>query len=78
MHYLLFTTTTCAKCPTMKAEVAKYDASGKVLDENDTEFIEQAKSLGISSVPVLVTFDDQDQEIARTDEASEVAKLLSV
>lgn len=57
MRYLLFTTTTCPKCPEFKEFVKTLNLKGRTVDENGTNFKAQLKKFGVTTVPTLVVFD---------------------
>ena len=78
MKYLLFTTTTCPKCPAVKAFVAeKVDFPGEILDNNSPDFGTKAVELGVEAAPTMIIFGDSDQEIFRGNEVSEIEDFLA-
>jgi len=78
MRYLLFTTTTCPKCPAMKEEISKYITfDGEMMDDLNPDFFARAQEFGLSSVPMLIVFDDDNNEVARSQDPSEVSDLVA-
>lgn len=77
MHYLLFTTTTCPKCPAFKEYVSENaDFEGEMIDENSEEFMAKAQELNVTAAPTIIIFEDED-EIFRTSDTSELDSFLS-
>jgi glutaredoxin len=77
MNYLLFTTTTCPKCPAVKEYIAsRTEFSGKILDNTHPEFAEEAAQYGIITAPCCIVFKD-GQEIGRGSEVPEIEYLFS-
>ena len=77
MKYLLFTTTTCPKCPTLKDFVVeKLDFEGEILDENFPDFAVRAREFAVESAPTLLIFDEEGRELFRGSEVSEVVEFL--
>jgi len=73
MKYLLFTTTTCPKCPAMKEFVAsEIKFTGELIDNESSDFMEKAQKFSVDAAPTLIILDDADQEIFRGNEAQEV------
>ncbi|MFH0834116.1 MAG: hypothetical protein V2A63_01865 [Patescibacteria group bacterium] len=78
MKYLLFTTTTCPKCPAVKNFVAeKITFPGEVLDERVAGFGVRAVQFSVEAAPTLIVFDDSDQEIFRGNEVQEIEEFLT-
>jgi len=78
MKYLLFTTTTCPKCPAMKEFVAnEVSFEGEQIDNNSPDFMEKAGELKVDSAPTLIIYDDGDNEVFRGNEVSQVQEFLS-
>jgi glutaredoxin len=78
MKYILFTTTTCPKCPAMKEFVAtEIDFPGEKIDNESSEFAQKAIELGVESAPTFIIFDDAEKEIFRGNEAQEVRDFLA-
>jgi len=75
MHYLLFTTTHCPKCPSFKDYVQKnLHCEGKILNETDPSFAALSKEYMVNSVPTLFVFEDEAKELAllRTSDLAEL------
>lgn len=79
MHYLLFTTTQCPKCPGFKDFVQKHvHFPGDIIDQNDEKFLPLSKEFMVSSVPTMIVFEDETREgaLLRTSEVSEVYNFI--
>ena len=79
MYYILFTTTTCIKCPSFKkivAEKVKFD--GKIIDENSFDFMDLLSRFSVMSAPTFVVFEDEslNNEIIRCSEESDLESFL--
>lgn len=76
MQYLLFTTTSCPKCPAFKRqlELTLATVAGRVIDERDADFAALAQRHSVGNVPLLIVFDDEAGESAvlRTGEVSDL------
>ncbi len=71
MYYLLFTTSTCFKCPDFKKNVLEnVNFDGEILDENNDDFLYKAQQFSVMSVPSIIIFKDktQKEELFRTNE----------
>lgn len=77
--YLLFTTTTCPKCPAFKAWVSEFldGYPGQVVDNTSPDFMDKAQTYGVTTAPTLILFDEAEGEIFRTDEISAIADYLA-
>jgi thioredoxin-related protein len=77
MKYLLFTTTTCPKCPAMKEFVAsEIKFEGERIDNESPNFMEKAQELSVDAAPTFIIFDDDGKELFRGSEASEIQDFL--
>ncbi|MCT4592496.1 MAG: thioredoxin family protein [Candidatus Gracilibacteria bacterium] len=77
MKYILFTTTQCPKCPSMKEAVAaKIAFEGEVLSEQDSNFMELAQKYQVQSAPTLVVLNGEE-EVARVDDESALDATLA-
>ncbi len=77
MHSLLFTTTTCPKCPAFKAFVAEHvKLPVEVLNETIPHFLDKIGEYGVTNAPTLIVFDDGGKEIFRTSEVYEAEEFL--
>lgn len=75
--YLLFTSTTCVKCPAFKRIVSeKISFEGKTVDQTFPEFGSLVQKHQISAAPTLIIFED-DQEIFRTSEEYDLEQFLA-
>ncbi|MFA6458455.1 MAG: hypothetical protein WCV72_03655 [Patescibacteria group bacterium] len=78
MRYLLFTTTTCPKCPAVKSFVAaEIKFAGETLDNTAPDFGEKVQKFGVQNAPTFLIFDAADQEIFRGSEVSEIQDFLA-
>ncbi|MBP9761254.1 MAG: hypothetical protein KBD15_03390 [Candidatus Magasanikbacteria bacterium] len=79
MNYLLFTTSTCPKCPLFKDFVQKHlHVQGEIIDQHDTQFEPLSREFVVSHVPTLLVFEDEQRETAvlRTSEISDVYEFI--
>jgi len=79
MYYLLFTTTTCIKCPSFKKIVLeKVGFGGKIIDENSENFMNLASKYSIMSAPTFIVFENEnlEKEIFRCSEDYELEEFL--
>jgi len=79
MYYILFTTTTCPKCPSFKKVVldtAKID--GEIIDETSGKFLNLAARFGVMNAPTFIAFKDDslNEEVFRCSEEYELKKFL--
>lgn len=78
MRYLLFTTTSCPKCPAVKNFVAaEIKFAGEILDNTALDFGEKVQKFGVQNAPTFLIFDDADQEIFRGSEVAEIQDFLA-
>ncbi|MFH0776936.1 MAG: thioredoxin family protein [Patescibacteria group bacterium] len=78
MQYLLFTTTTCPKCPAVKSFVAEQmPFDGRTLDNSAPDFVAQIQKFGVQNAPTLIVLDDANQEIFRGNEVAEIEEFLN-
>ena len=76
MNYLLFTTTTCPKCPAFKKFVAEnIDFDGEILDETSPDFSSRIAESGVIVAPVILIFEN-GKEVFRTGEILELQDFL--
>lgn len=77
MHYILFTTTRCPKCPEFKEFIKKHVGfEGEALDETSPNFLEKTQEYKVSSAPTIIIFDKNKTEIFRGDETYELEEFL--
>lgn len=79
MYYILFTTTTCVKCPSFKKVVfenVKFE--GSILNEQSADFGEMASRFNVASAPTIVVFENEslEKELFRTSEEYELVDYL--
>lgn len=79
VNYLLFTTTTCPKCPAMKAWVAENLAwcPGEMLDNSAKDFLDRALTHSVTAAPTFILFAEDELPIFRTDDISTLADYFS-
>jgi len=78
MKYLLLTTTRCPKCPEVKAWVSEnISFPGEILDETHENFLSQVQALSIAAAPAFILFNDQEEELFRGSEISEIQDFLA-
>ena len=77
MNYLLFTTTTCPRCPAVKKFVAdNFSLPGRTVDNTDPEFMDLAGRYGVSVAPTLLVFDEGGAQVLRANEVGEIEYWL--
>ncbi|NCC69992.1 hypothetical protein EOM09_00195 [bacterium] len=79
MYYILFTTSTCFRCPDFKKNILKIvDFDGEILDEKNNNFLSMAQQFSIMSVPNIIIFKDKTkkEEIFRTSEEYDLISWL--
>ncbi len=77
MTSLLFTTTTCPKCPAFKTFVAeRISFPVEILNETMPNFSDKIAEYGVTNAPTLIVFDDGGKEIFRGSELYEVEEFL--
>lgn len=79
MYYILFTTTTCIKCPSFKKVVSdKVNFEGEILDETSDNFIELSGKFSVMNAPTFIVFEDKDlsKEIFRCSDEYELENFL--
>lgn len=79
MFYILFTTTTCIKCPSFKNVVfenVKFE--GKILNEQSSDFMELANKFSVASAPTFIVFENEnlEKELFRCGEEYELIDYL--
>ena len=77
MRYLLFTTTTCPKCPAMKNFVAEnlQNLEGETLDNTSPDFGERIAEAKVQTAPTII-FYEGDSEVFRASEVGELVEWL--
>jgi hypothetical protein len=77
MKYKLFTTPMCPKCPAMKEHMASQTkVTGEIVNCHTPEGFAEARKLMISSVPMVLFFDDDGKESRRCGTKEEVEEVL--
>jgi len=74
---LLFTTTTCPKCPAVKNFLDKSETEYFSIDNTMLNFSEMAEKYNVKSVPTMMRLDEQGQEVWRANELSEIQLHLA-
>ena len=62
MKYLLFTTPTCPNCPSVKEHMKTIKIKGEFVDASTDDGLKQATTFGVSSVPTVLFFNDDDEK----------------
>ncbi len=80
VKYLLFTTPTCPSCPTVKSFLKELETKGRVAGENidvtQEGGYERAVTFNVSKAPTVVFFDENQQEIGRANNISEIKSIV--
>ncbi|MCC6643388.1 hypothetical protein IT411_01445 [Candidatus Peregrinibacteria bacterium] len=76
VKYLLFTTTTCPKCPAVKNLLNELQISYFSIDNTMLNFHELAEKYQVRSVPTVIGIGHSDEEIWRTSELAEIKRHL--
>lgn len=77
MNAILFTTTSCPKCPAFKAFVAEHvKFPVEILNETMPNFTDKIGEYGVTNAPTLIVFDDEGSEVFRGSEVYEVEDFL--
>jgi len=76
MRYVLFTTTSCPKCPAVKAVVSeKVSFEGEILDETSPGFGDRISAAGVTNAPTFIVYDGEE-EVFRGSEVYEIEGFL--
>lgn len=79
MYYILFTTTTCIKCPSFKKLILEnINFNGKIIDENSESFMDLASKYSVMGAPTFIVFENEDlnKEIFRCSEEYELEEFI--
>ena len=77
MNYLLFTTTRCQKCPEFKNFVQEnIEFEGEILNETMDNFTDMIVTHNATSAPLLIIFNNKEEELFRTTEIYELQEYL--
>jgi thioredoxin-like negative regulator of GroEL len=74
-EYILFTTSTCHKCPAFKEELEATGLTGIIMNDDADDFLAMAQSFGVRSVPTVVLLQDNETMLV-TDDIYELNNLL--
>lgn len=78
MRYILFTTTSCPKCPEVKDFVAEHvPFGGEILDETDPDFGDLVGNFEVAAAPCFVVLGEEDEEVFRGNEVGEIEDFLN-
>lgn len=75
MRYILFTTTQCPKCPTMKEFAKTLDIDGVIYDETHAQFMELVMAHDATVAPTMIILNGRD-EIGRGNTPEEIKEIL--
>ena len=74
---ILLTTTTCPKCPEMKAVVMGISGVNvRMADETSSDFAHLCKHYNATQAPTAIVLDEKGVEIFRTDDNAELKKYF--
>ncbi|MFC1753423.1 glutaredoxin family protein [Thermoproteota archaeon] len=74
--YKVFTTEICPKCPAVKDFMKTLELEGEEVNASEDEGLKQASELGITTVPTVVFYDEEEKEVERSGSVEEVKKAL--
>jgi len=77
MQYLLFTTLTCPKCPAVKVWVTEnISFPGRIIDNGQADFMDLAMQYGVQEAPTFIALNENQAELWRANEVSEIQHYL--
>ena len=75
--YKLFTTPMCHNCPPVKEFMAGQDkVNGSVFDAHLPEGLDEARKYMVTSVPMIIFFDEKGEEVKRAGNAGEAKAVV--
>jgi ribonucleoside-triphosphate reductase len=74
--YKLFTTPSCPNCPAVKEYMKTIKIKGEEIDASSDKGRNEAINLGIMSVPTIVFFDENGNEVKRANSIRELNKIF--
>ena len=75
---LLFTTSTCPKCPAAKNWLDSNAVNYEAIDNRRVDFMELAEKYDVQSVPTLIAIDCDGKEMWRAKEQAEMVELMGL
>lgn len=75
-HLLLFSTSTCPKCPAVKGWLEGSGIEYENIDNRRVDFYELAERYGVQAVPTLISIDKDGKEMWRAKEQAEMVELI--
>ena len=78
LKLLLFTTSTCPKCPAVKNWISQAGVEFFGIDNTMLNFWEMAAKYNVQSVPTIVAIDESGKEVWRANELSEIQQKVIV
>ena len=73
---LLFSTTTCPKCPAVKNWLESSEVCYESIDNRRVDFHQLAEQYGVQSVPTLIAIDASGKELWRAKEQAEMVEMI--
>ncbi len=77
--YIFFMTPMCPNCQEIKEWIkssGELKIIGKIVDATEDEGMEEARKLGVMSVPTMVFLDEDGKEQARATSLDEIKKII--
>ncbi len=74
--YMLFFTPMCSKCPKIKEFMKDKNLEHEWVDAATKEGLEKARELGVGSVPTVIFFDEDGNELTRAKSVEEVKRIV--
>jgi len=76
MKCKVFTTPTCVKCKSMKSYLENVEIEKEIINAISPEGREQARNFGIMSVPTVIFFDENEEQMGVAHDIDEVEDIL--
>lgn len=78
MRYILFTTTTCPKCPEVKEFVKNIDLPGQIIDDSSPAFAILIDKFNVTAAPTFILLKNEmnGEEIFRADDVPTIESNL--
>lgn len=78
MKCKVFTTPNCIKCKGMKEYLKSVEIEKEFIDATSPEGMEQAKTFNVMSVPLVVFFDNNEDQVGIAHDIDELEEILDL